>query len=87
MNYTEKPVCEEPIREGPMREALCGIEKKLTETCLCLMAIIENMIDAPMPEEKAGTPEKRCMQDQIYTIDTLSESAMGMVHRIKELMF
>lgn len=70
-----------------MREVLCGIEKKLTETNLCLTAIIENLIAAPRPEEKAEAPEVRCMQDQINVIDALSEDVMGMAHRIKELMF
>ena len=87
MNYNETPICGEPMREVPMREALCGIEKKLTETDICLMAIIENMIGAPRPEEKAEAREARCMQDQICMIDALSDSVMGMAHRIKELMF
>ena len=47
MNYTETPICGEPMREVPMREGLCVIEKKLTETSICLMTIIENMIGAP----------------------------------------
>ena len=75
------------MREVPMREALCGIEKRLTETNICLMAIIENMIGAPRPEEKAEAREARCMQDQIRMIDALSDSAMGMANRIRELMF
>ena len=75
------------MREVPMREVLCGIEKKLTETSTCLMAIIENMIGAPKPEEKAEVREVRCMQDQIGMIDTLSDDVMLMAHRIKELMF
>lgn len=87
MNYTETPICGEPMREVPMREVLCGIEKKLTETNICLMAIIENMIGAPRPEEKAEAREVRCMQEQIEMIDALSDSVMGMAHRIKELMF
>ena len=86
MNYTETPNCEEP-REVPMREVLCGIEKKLTETNICMTAIIENLIAAPMPEEKAKAPEVRCMRDQIDMIDELSDSVMAMAHRIKELMF
>ena len=87
MNYTETPICGEPMREVPMREVLCGIEKKLTETNICLMAIIENMIGAPKPEEEAGAPEVQCMQEQIEMIDALSDGVMGMAHRIKELMF
>ena len=87
MNYTETPICEEPMRKVPMREVLCEIEKKLMETNLCLTAIIENMIGTPRPEEKAENPEVRCMQDQIRMIDALSDSVMGMTHRIKELMF
>lgn len=87
MNYTETPICGEPMREVPMREVLCGIEKKLTETSICLMAIIENMIGAPRAEEKAEAREVRCMQDQIGMIDALSDGVMGMAHRIKELMF
>ena len=87
MNYTETPTCEEPMREVPIREALCGIEKKLTETSICLMAIIEDMIGAPAPEEKAGAREARCMQDQIFMIDALSGNVMGMANRIKELLF
>ena len=75
------------MREVPMREVLCGIEKKLTEASICLTAIIENMIGAPRPEEKLGTQEVRCMQDQIGMIDALSDSVIGMAHRIKELMF
>ena len=87
MNYTETPTCEEPMREVPMKEVLCGIEKKLTETSICLTAIIENMIGAPRTEEKAEVREVRCMQEQIFMIDELSDSAMAMAHRIKELMF
>ena len=87
MNYMETPTCGEPMREVPMREVLCGIEKKLTEASICLMAIIENMIGVPKPEEKAESREVRCMQDQICMIDALSDSVMGMAHRIKELMF
>ena len=75
------------MREVPMREVLCEIEKKLTETSSCLMAIIENMIGVQKPEEKAEAPEARCMQDQICMIDALSGSVMGTAHRIKELMF
>jgi len=75
------------MREIPMKEVLCGIEKKLTETNICMTAIIENLIAAPMPEEKEKAREARCMQDQINMIDALSEDAMGMAHRIKELMF
>lgn len=75
------------MREVPMREVLCGIEKKLTETSICLMAIVDNMIGAPMAEEKAEVREVRCMQDQIRMIDELSDDVMGMAHRIKELMF
>jgi len=51
------------------------------------MAIIENMIGAPRPEEKAGAPEVQCMQEQIEMINALSDGVMGMAHRIKELMF
>lgn len=87
MNYTETPICGEPIHGVPMREVLCGIEKKLTETNICLFAIIENMIGAPRLEEKADAPEVRCMQDQIHMIEELSDGVMGMAHRIKELMF
>ena len=87
MNYTETPICGEPMREVPMREVLCEIEKKLTETDICLMSIIENMTGAPMPKEKAEAREVQCMQDQIHMIDALSDIVMGMTHRIKELMF
>ena len=75
------------MREVPMREVLCEIEKKLTETDICLMSIIENMTGAPKPEEKADALEVQCMQDQIHMIDALSDSVLGMAHRIKELMF
>lgn len=75
------------MREVPMREVLSGIEKKLTETSICLTAIIENMIGEPKREEKAETREVRCMQDQICMIDALSDDVMVMAHRIKELMF
>lgn len=75
------------MREVPMKEVLCGIEKKLTETSVCLMVIIENMIGAPRPEEKAEAREARCMQEQIGMIDAMSDSVMAMAHRIKELMF
>ena len=75
------------MREVPMREVLCGIEKKLTETNICLTAIIESLIGAPKPAEIEETREARCMKDQIGMIDALSESVMGMAHRIKELMF
>lgn len=87
MNYKDTPICGEPVREVPMREILCGIEKKLMETNLSPTAIIENLISAPMPEEKGETPEVRCMQDQIYMIDALSDDVMGMAHRIRELLF
>ena len=87
MNYTETPICGEPMREVPMKEVLGGIEKKLTETSICLTSIIENMIGTPRPEEKAEAREVRCMQDQIRMIDALSDDAMTMAHRIKELMF
>ena len=87
MNYTDTPICGEPMREVPMREVLCEIEKKLTEASICLTAIIWNMIGAPRPEEKAEAREARCMRDQIDMIDALSDDVMGMAHRIKELMF
>lgn len=87
MNYTEKPTCGEPMSEAPMREVLCVIEKKLTETSICLKAIIENMIGAPRPAEKAEAREERCMKEQIDMIDALSDDVMGMAHRIKDLMF
>jgi len=87
MNYNETPTCGEPMREVPMGEALCGIEKKLTETNICLMAIIENMIGAPRLEEKEDVREVQCMQDQIRMIDALSDSVMAVTHRIKELLF
>ena len=70
-----------------MKEVLCGVEKKLMETNICLMTIIEDMIGAPAPEEKAGTREVRCMQEQIEMIDALSDGVMGMAHRIRELLF
>jgi len=70
-----------------MREVLGGVEKKLTETSICLAAIIENMIGTPRQEEKAEAREVRCMQDQICMIDALSDDVMVMAHRIKELMF
>ena len=75
------------MREVPMREVLCGIEKKLTEASICLTAIIENMIGAPRPNEKVEGRDVRCMQEQITMIDCLSDDVMGMAHRIKELMF
>ena len=87
MNYTETPVCGEPMREVPMREVLCGIEKKLTEASICLTTIIEDMIGAPKPNDKAEGLEVGCMRDQIAMIDCLSDDVMGMAHRIKELMF
>lgn len=87
MNYTETPICGEQTREVPMREVLGDIEKKLTETSICLMAIIDNLIGTPRPEEKAEVREARCMLEQIGMIDTLSDNVMVMAHRIKELMF
>ena len=75
------------MREVPMREVLCGIEKKLTEASICLTAIIENMIGAQRPEEKVEGRDVRCMQEQITMIDCLSDDVIGMAHRIKELMF
>ena len=75
------------MREVPMREVLGGIEKKLTEASIFLTAIIEEMIGTPRSEEKAEAREVRCMQEQIEMIDALSDSVMGMAHRIKELMF
>ena len=88
MNYMETPICEEPMREIPMKEALNGIQKKLTEVDLCLMAIISGMIGAPnLNEEVQEGREARCMQDQINLIDGLSDSLIGLSHRIKQLMF
>ena len=87
MTYTETPICGEPMREVPMREVLCEIEKKLTEANICLTAIIEGMIGAPKPNEKAESRDVRCMHEQIAMIDCLSDDVMGMAHRIKELMF
>ena len=87
MNYTETPICGEQIRDVPMREALCEIEKKLTETSICLTSIIENILGAPKQIEKEEVREVRCMQEQIAMIDCLSDDVMGMAHRIKGLMF
>ena len=87
MNYTETPICGEPMREVPMREALGEIEKKLTETSSCLTEIIENIIGTQRQAEKAEVREERCMHDQICIIETLTDDVMVMAHRIKELMF
>lgn len=70
-----------------MKEVLFGVEKKLMETNICLMTIIEDMIGAPGLEGKEESREVRCMQDQIFMIDALSESVMAMAQRIKELLF
>ena len=87
MNYTETPICGEPMREVPMKETLDEIGKKLTETNICLTAIIECMTGALKPDKEAGVPEARCMKDQLIMINCLSDDAVGMAHRIKELMF
>lgn len=76
--------CEEPRVEMPIKEHLESLRKKMGETDIILADLLCLILGSERPEDKCVEP--KCMQEELYILENLSDRCAGMARRLSDLI-
>ena len=77
-------VDETPRVEMPIKEHLESLRKKMSETDVILADLLFLILGSERPEDKYTEP--KCMQEELYILENLSDRCMGMTKRLSDLL-
>ena len=77
-------VDETPRVEMPIKEHLENLRKKMTETDVILAEPLSLILGSERQEDKCTEP--KCMQEELYILENLSDRCAGMARRLSDLI-